>query len=70
MSETRRKIGVGMKVKVKSFNGELMDITVGKEYYFNGSGNSGIIIDDIGFKIFIRLSCCAHLNGGSWEIVE
>lgn len=72
MSETRRKIGVEMKVKIKSYNDELVEyLTEGKEYSLSDfSGHGGVILDDIGYEIYILLEECAHLNGGSWEIVE
>lgn len=61
-----------MKVRIKSFNGELPDyLTVGKEYELdeNARGN-GWITNDIGFNSYIRMNDCCHLNGGSWEIVD
>lgn len=60
-----------MKVKIKTFNGELPSyLTLGKVYdavkdkYHNGYD----IIDDDNDennKSFILLNYCAHLNGGS-----
>lgn len=72
MSETRRKIGAGMKVKIKSYNDEMPEyLTEGKEYSLSDfSGHGGWILDDIGDEIYILLEECAHLNVGSWEIVE
>lgn len=62
-----------MKVKIKSFNGELPSyLTVDKEYsvYMHDS-EWGII--NLGGGHIIRINClkyCNHLNGGSWEVVE
>lgn len=61
-----------MKVKIKSFNGELpYYLTLHKEYELdvNIIGN-GWIIDDSGIECYIRMDDCSHLNDGSWEIVE
>lgn len=72
MSETRRKIGAEMKIRIKLYNGELVGyLTEGKEYtlhYFDGYGGS--IIGDNGYETTILINKCAHLNGGSWEIAE
>ena len=61
-----------MKVKIKSFNGELPSyLTAGKVYRINGRSNAlRIIYDDNNSRTFISLYCCRHLNGGSWEIVR
>lgn len=61
-----------MKVKIKSFNGELPSyLTVGKEYHISGcSDKSKIIYDNDNQRTFICIECCRHLNGGSWEIIE
>lgn len=64
-----------MKVKIKSFNGELPEyLTLGKVYdVVNDCGNFGIYVDivgDDGFLVFLDIDDCSHLNGGSWEIVE
>lgn len=61
-----------MKVKIKSFNGELPEyLTDGKEYEaMERSDYSLLIIDNDGDSILCLLSGCHHLNGGSWEIVE
>jgi len=70
-----------MKVKIKSFNGELPSyLTVGKEYDFDEEINikdnrSGYIKPDDfdgdeDDHIFIWIDSCEYLNGGSWEVVE
>ena len=61
-----------MKVKIKSFNGELPSyLSLNKEYRVSGgSDNFKIIHDDHMQRTFINIECCRHLNGGSWEIVE
>jgi len=65
-----------MKVKIKSFNGELPSyLTVGKVYELHQTIKNRVIsriIDDRGHRISIHLgeNACVYLNGGSWEIVE
>ena len=61
-----------MKVKIKSFNGELPSyLSEGVEYRVSGRSNkSKIIYDNNNQRTFICIECCRHLNGGSWEIVE
>ena len=62
-----------MKVKIKSFNGELPDyLTLGKVYEFDSwsDDNDGSIQDDLGMGLYIFLDCCDFLNGGSWEVVN
>jgi len=60
-----------MKVKIKTYNGELPYLTPEKEYE---------VIERIGLKFVIKadkydinilclLNGCYHLNGGSWEII-
>jgi hypothetical protein len=64
-----------MKVKIKSFNGELPSyLTEGKEYYLwhtSDMWTRGILADN-GHNIVLStdLNNCWHLNGGSWEILE
>ena len=63
-----------MKVKIKSFNGELPSyLTVGKEYevvnWYGVAIKNPMIIDDLGDEIAIVVSKSSHLNGGSWEVV-
>lgn len=62
-----------MKVKIKSYNGELPDCFKLDEIYildnvFNMDG--GYIYTDDGCSNYISLNDCAYLNGGSWEVVE
>ena len=61
-----------MKVKIKTFNGELPDyFTLGKEYNaMVRSDYSLFIIDDDSDSILCAFNGYPHLNGGSWEIVE
>lgn len=62
-----------MKIKIKSFNGELPDyLTDGKEYHVFSRGSFGVVTccGDDGF--FFHASTQApsdRLNGGSWEVV-
>ena len=62
-----------MKVKIKSFNGELPDyLTLGKVYEFEKWDDDGFggIQDDIGLGLMINTEVCDFLNGGSWEVLE
>ena len=63
-----------MKVKIKSFNGELPSyLTTGKEYKVEVLDDYGLgcyILDDDGVEIFTLFNNTNHLNGGSWEIIE
>lgn len=61
-----------MKIKIKSFNGELPSyLTVGKEYFATVSMGVFIeMVDDEGEEIACLINHCLHLNGGSWEVVE
>lgn len=61
-----------MKVKIKTFNGELPSyLTVGKEYeVVNGTPPCLEIIDNYGHVVYILVNGCPHLKGGSWEVVE
>ena len=62
-----------MKVKMKSFNGELPDyLTVGKVYRVTHieSLTTVRVKDDLNNSISVRLDSCAYLNRGSWEVIE
>ena len=62
-----------MKVKIKSFNGQLPSyLTEGKVYevIYCFDDRVPMIQDDVKSIIYIGLEYCCHLNGGSWEIVE
>ena len=62
-----------MKVKIKSFNGELPNyFTIGKEYEVKEwyEDSNFYIVDDDGDEIFTKINSNSHLNGGSQEIVE
>ena len=59
-----------MKVKIKSYNGELSYLTLGKEYeVIDISGIFFIIRADNQDNIMGTFNDCHHLNGGSWEII-
>ena len=62
-----------MKIKIKNFNGELVDLTENKEYEVTHNfmdGDSGMNDDD-GFWFITRIDePCSFLNGGSWEIIN
>lgn len=64
-----------MKIKIKSFNGELPDyLTVGKVYevaaWYGIANKHPIITDDNGDDIAVVMARSHILNGGSWEIIE
>ena len=64
-----------MKVKIKSYYGELLSyLTLGKEYevvsFLLDGGNFPRIVNDDGVKLILCLYSCGYLNGGSWEIVK
>ena len=64
-----------MKLKIKSFNGELPNyLTVGKvyesTYSFDGDIELPYIYSDDGSFILLCTYECDHLNGGSWEVVD
>lgn len=61
-----------MKVKIKSFNGELPSfLTLGNEYRVCGRSCGALMIyDDCCDRVFITLDNCPVIGGGSWEIVE
>ena len=63
-----------MKVKIKSFNGELPSyLTEGKVYEVDRisevTGLFWLYSDDGKLDCFI-FDYCLHLNGGSWEVVD
>lgn len=62
-----------MKIRIKTYNGELNDLTVGKNYEVTndfGDGDLGITDDD-GFWFITRLDePCDFLNGGAWEVCD
>lgn len=61
-----------MKIKIKSFNGELPDyFTEGKVYDVveMWGRKSGVIMVDT-MQIIFNLDSCKSLNGGSWEVVN
>lgn len=60
-----------MKVKIKTYNGELPYLTLEKEYEVIKHTQLGFYIksDGCDSNIFCLFDDCDHLNGGSWEIV-
>lgn len=61
-----------MKIRIKTYNGELPSyLTVGKVYILDNilDLESGNIWNDEENTIFIVIDYCHHLNGGSWEVV-
>lgn len=59
-----------MKVKIKSYNGDLPYLTPEKEYdVIDVSGIFFIIRADKHGNIMCTFNDCDHLNGGSWEII-
>lgn len=59
-----------MKVKIKTYNGELPYLTPEKEYEVIESKSDYFVIEaDRHGNAFCRMNNCPHLNGGSWEIV-
>lgn len=62
-----------MKIKVKSYNGELYPaLTLGKEYEVVKVADLErvVIIDDSGSRIMTNLHKSGYLNGGAFEVVE
>ena len=61
-----------MKIKIKSFNGELPSyLTIGKVYKASRLSNDlfGFRSDD-GRSMIATFKQSAHLNSGSWEVVS
>ena len=65
-----------MKVRIKSFNGNLPNyLTLGKHYEVIEPDVDLIIgwyyiLDDYNDSCLIYLEGCGYLNGGEWEIVD
>ena len=62
-----------MKVKIKSFNGELPNcFSEGVEYIVDNTDDllGGWVYADDGEAHFILIEDCSYLNGGSWKVVE
>lgn len=62
-----------MKVKIKSFNGELPScFSEGVDYVVDNTDDldGGYAYGDDGEYHYILMNECSYLNGGSWEIVE
>lgn len=60
------------KIRIKSFNDDLVDLTEGKQYKVDndfGDGDLGLF-DDSGFWFITRIDePCSFLNGGEWEVI-
>ena len=61
-----------MKIKIKSYNGELPDyFTFDKVYEArHRSEHTFFLNDDEGYRLMYLYNNCPNLNGGCWEIVE
>ena len=63
-----------MKVKIKSFNGELPScFSEGVEYVVCSTVidlDGCWVFGDDGEEHYILINGCSYLNGGSWEIVK
>ena len=61
-----------MKVKIKSFNGELPEyFTIDKIYECKPrSEHTFFLEDDEGYVLLCLFNYCPNLNGGSWEVVN
>ena len=62
-----------MKIKIKSFNGELEDfLTLNKSYLVQEVLNNYLLSvkDDNGDTMIVYTEECDFLNGGSWEVVD
>lgn len=59
-----------MKVKIKTYSGELLYLTPEKEYEVIESNSNYFVIEaDMSGTAFCCMVECPHLNSGSWEIV-
>lgn len=59
-----------MKVKIKTYNGDLPYLTPEKEYEaLSASGDFFVIRNDLDSNSLCTFEDCEHLNGGSWEII-
>ena len=61
-----------MKVRIKSFNGELPEyLTLGKEYEVIGGNMPYLdIVGDNGLPVLLDINDCGHLNDGTWEVID
>ena len=62
-----------MKIKIKSFNGELPScFSEGTEYVVDNTEDiyGGWVYGDDGEEHYILINECSYLNGGSWDIIE
>jgi hypothetical protein len=61
-----------MKVRIKSFNGELPNYLNEENIYRidKSSDYTFILEDDEGCLWMCLFNNCPNLNGGSWEVVE
>lgn len=59
-----------MKVKIKTYSGELPYLTPEKEYEaLSVAGGFFVIRNDLDLNSLCTFEDCCHLGGGSWEIV-
>lgn len=61
-----------MKIKIKSYNGELPNyLTLNKEYEceVSASKRGAIFVDDNGELCAVKIKKSCHLNGGDWELI-
>ena len=61
-----------MKVKIKTYNGEIhRNFHVNKEYECHErNSDTFFAIDEDGYPWICKFNNCPILGGGSWEIVE
>ena len=64
-----------MKIKIKSFNGDLPSYLTVEEVYevdcfYENNQNYPCILADNNHHIVLEINKCGHLNGGSWEVVN
>ena len=62
-----------MKIRIKDYFGDLVDLTLGKSYEVTHDFGDGdlAVEDDDGFWVITRAyEPCSFLNGGSWEVVS
>lgn len=60
-----------MRVKIKSFNGELPEyLTEGRVYQVFFNHEITMIETDDKHVAYINIDKCRYLNGGSWEVVN
>ena len=62
-----------MKIKIKSFNGDLPSYLSSEQSYeiehIDHEGRHFICTEQVEY-VCVTLDNCKHLNGGSWEVVD